>query len=194
MTDDATPTPPGGSKKLGYRNPPLHGRFRKGKSGNPGGRPRGKRRAIPFDAVLGQKVEIRLNGEPTEVTAAEAFLLKLVKSGMDGDARIAALILEALEAERSARESAEHRSEPMVVQFVSPEHPSAAMRTLAMAFKADPFRPTARILLEPWLVEAALTRLGDRRLSRKEQRTVWQATRTPTKVKWPAWWTERASH
>jgi hypothetical protein len=64
---------------------------------------------------------------------------------------------------------------------------------MIQARQADRLRPTARMLLEPGLVEAALTRLGDRRLSRKEQRTVWQATRTPTKVKWPAWWTERAS-
>jgi hypothetical protein len=68
------------------------------------------------------------------------------------------------------------------------------MRKIGMAFKADPFRPTARMLLEPWLVEAALRRLGDRRLSRKEQRTVWEATRTPRKVTWPTWWTERGSN
>ena len=42
--------------------------------------------------------------------------------------------------------------------------------------------------LNPWIVEAALARLGDRRLTQGEQREVWQATRTPHKVQWPHWW------
>ena len=38
-----------------------------------------------------------------------------------------------------------------------------------MARKLDPYRETARMALEPWLVEAALARL-DRELSSDEQR------------------------
>ena len=67
-----------------------------------------------------------------------------------------------------------------------------ALRALRMAVKHDRFRPTARIALEPWLVEKALERLGDRRLSREEQAEVWKGTRTPKKVKWPEWWEVRA--
>ena len=54
--------------------------------------------------------------------------------------------------------------------------------------KLDRYRPTARIALEPWLVEKALERLGNRRLSREEQETVVKATRTPKRVRWPEWW------
>ena len=42
--------------------------------------------------------------------------------------------------------------------------------------------------LDPWIVEAALERLGSKRLSKEEQREVWDATRTPHKVNWPEWW------
>jgi hypothetical protein len=59
-----------------------------------------------------------------------------------------------------------------------------------MAKKLDPYRETARMALEPWLVEAALARLN-RTLSPAEQRTIVQATRTPQKVRWPEWWGER---
>ncbi len=66
--------------------------------------------------------------------------------------------------------------------------------TLArMASKLDRYRETARMMLEPWLVEAALARLGERRLTREEQETVVRATRTPHKVQWPDWWEARPS-
>ena len=57
-----------------------------------------------------------------------------------------------------------------------------------MATKLDRYRPSARIVLEPWLVEAALARLGKRRLSREEQAKVMRSVRTPHKVRWPEWW------
>jgi hypothetical protein len=55
----------------------------------------------------------------------------------------------------------------------------------------DRYRPTARVMLEPWIVEAALARFSNRRLTPEQQRIVLQATRTPHKVKWPDWWTEK---
>ncbi len=58
-----------------------------------------------------------------------------------------------------------------------------------MARKLDAYRETARMALEPWLVETALARLG-RILSPAEQRTIVQATRTTHKVRWPEWWSE----
>jgi hypothetical protein len=44
------------------------------------------------------------------------------------------------------------------------------------------------MVLEPWLVEEALARLGDRRLSLDEQAKVILAVRAPGKVRWPDWW------
>ncbi len=92
---------------VGYRRPPASGRFKPGQSGNPKGRPRGRTRGLPYDAALGQSVEIRLDGESRRVTAAEALLVKLVKSGLSGDTRIAELIHNALEFERAERAQSE---------------------------------------------------------------------------------------
>jgi len=47
-----------------------------------------------------------------------------------------------------------------------------------MAKKLDPYRETARMALEPWLVEAALARLTQT-LSPADQRAIVKATRTP---------------
>src|SRR6266403_4192229 len=67
---------------------------------------------------------------------------------------------------------------------------TSALEPLRMAKKLDPYRETARMALEPWLVETALARLG-RTLSPAEQRTIINATRTPHKVSWPEWWSEK---
>ena len=76
----------------------------------------------------------------------------------------------------------------MVVVAVQPGSVNCALRPLRMASKLDAHRPSAKMLLEPWLVEEALSRLGDRRLSMDEQATIVRATRTPRKVEWPDWW------
>jgi len=67
----------------------------------------------------------------------------------------------------------------------------AQKKALRLAHKLNSASDNAHYKLKPWLVEAALDRLGPRRLSLEEQRIVVDATRTPEKVNWPAWWTAR---
>ena len=73
--------------------------------------------------------------------------------------------------------------------MVAPGSVTSALEPLRMARKLDPYRETARIALEPWLVEAALARLPQT-LSPADQRIIVKATRTPHKVRWPEWWSE----
>ncbi|MES2492149.1 MAG: hypothetical protein V4579_02575 [Pseudomonadota bacterium] len=66
---------------------------------------------------------------------------------------------------------------------ISPGMVNTAMLPLCMAVTLDPCRGTARTVIEPWLLEAALARLGERRLTLAEQAVVWNAARMPWKVK-----------
>lgn len=72
--------------------------------------------------------------------------------------------------------------------IVRPSSVNSAPVPLWMAKKLDRYRETARMALEPWIVEAALARFGTRRPTPEEQQTVVKATRTPRNIRWPEWW------
>lgn len=185
MNDDDAAGP------VGYGQPPTASRFKKGQSGDIRGRPRGRKTSnnVPYNAVLGQLVTIMEEGQERRVTAAEAFLLHSAKEGLKGRASASKRALEAINQGRSAGLARVANQIPQFrIVLVRPGSPNSALVPLKMATKFDALRPTARIALEPWLVEAALTRLGDRTLTLEEQTKVLKVTRTPHKVKWPNWW------
>ena len=176
-------------ESVGYRRPPAATRFRKGQSGNPKGRPRNRRRDIPYDYVLGQMVTVREDGRERRITAAEAFILQLTKKGLSGDSVSARASLAAIENARAARlGSASDVGYNIIWKIVSPGSAACALDALGMAVKLRKYSEDTRHELRPWLVQKALDRLGTRRLSNEEQHTVVQATRSPEKVQWPDWW------
>jgi hypothetical protein len=79
-------------------------------------------------------------------------------------------------------------STDIVVHYVSPGSVGAALDALGMAAKLKKHSEEAYYKLKPWIVEAALSRLGDRRLTVEEQEVVVRATHTPKTVRWPEWW------
>jgi hypothetical protein len=109
--------------------------------------------------------------------------------GRMGDPTARRLLTKAIEASKQLRSHIdESRIQRIIIKPVAPDSPNGAFLALKMGVKHDAFRPTARIQIEPWLVQASLDRLGDRRLTRDEQAVVLKTTRTPKKVKWPGWW------
>src|SRR6202047_5626625 len=187
MTDDPTDDDEDGGG--GYRRPPRKARYKKGQSGNLGGRPRGRRREAPYETVLGQMVTIREGGVERRVTATEAFLLQHSKRALEGDGAATRTTLAVIEYAKERFSTAHGLISRIIRMIVAPGSVTYALMPLRMARKLDPYRETARMVLEPWLVEAALAQLPQP-LSPADQRIIVKATRTPHKVRWPEWWSE----
>lgn len=175
------------SEAVGKGRPPVRSRFKPGQSGNPKGRPRGKRSTHPEDAVLDQMVTIRENGVERVMRADHAFLLQITSLGLAKGGPVARAALSALESRPSSDLDRPPRLIVMGV-YADPGDVGHAIRNLNIATLLDRFRPTASFVLETWVVEAALARLGDEQLNREEQEAVIAATRFPNKVRWPSWW------
>jgi hypothetical protein len=97
------------SDDVGYKKPPRHTQFQKGRSGNPSGRPKGTSNYSTILAhLLDRQVPVTIKGKKAMMTMRDAVAVEAVKHAIDGSMRHIELLL-------SVAESAEYR--PLVIVF-----------------------------------------------------------------------------
>jgi Family of unknown function (DUF5681) len=83
-----------GRYEVGYRKPPRHTRFRKGRSGNPRGRPRGsKNLGRLLDEALDERLVINEGGRKRTASKRQVIMKQLVNRAAQGDYRSISLVL-----------------------------------------------------------------------------------------------------
>ena len=88
--------------KVGPGRPPLHTRFRKGQSGNPGGR-RQKNLPVLLADALDEPVFVTIDGERRQITKREAVVHQLVNKSISADLRATKMLFEMMkDAEQKA--------------------------------------------------------------------------------------------
>jgi hypothetical protein len=72
--------------EVGYRKPPKHSRFQKGQSGNPRGKPHGRKNsATLLKQALLASVLVKQNGHQTKTTKLRVIVTRLIHQAMQGD-------------------------------------------------------------------------------------------------------------
>ena len=80
--------------KVGYGKPPKARQFKRGKSGNPKGRPKGSLNlATDLTAELGEHITVREDGRPRKISKQRALIKSLMAKALQGDVRAMASLL-----------------------------------------------------------------------------------------------------
>jgi hypothetical protein len=113
---------------VGYGRPPVGSRFEKGQSGNPMGRPRGKKNLKTLlDQALNEKISVNENGRRKMISKAQAGMKHVANRVASGDPKITLKILEIYDRnERQLKEIAAVWSGPVVSSL--PESANARER------------------------------------------------------------------
>ena len=106
MSDDDQP-----DHKVGYKKPPLHTRFRKGRSGNPRGRPRGsKNLSTLLTDALNEPVVVTEDGKRRKISKRELGVRQLVNKFAMAEAQATKILLGLIqERDRLAAEASAER-------------------------------------------------------------------------------------
>jgi Family of unknown function (DUF5681) len=171
------------------------GWFRKGRSGNPKGRPTSSpaSRGSAFEVIVEKTLTVAHHSGTREITMEEALQQRTYQDALAGKRPAMREVLrwikkrEAWLAERKPKAS----QHDFVTRFTSdPDNADTALLLLGIAAhnpdRAEWGKDRAQLLLEPWAVQAALhRRRGGNRLTADERDDIRRCTRDPDSLRWP---------
>ena len=171
------------------------GWFRKGRSGNPGGRPSASRpsQASAFDVVVEKTLTVAHHGGTREITMEEALQQRTYRDAVAGKRMAQREVLKwIMKREAWLAKQVPKASRPAIARHISPDpdNADAALLLLGIAAfnpaRADIGADRAQLLLEPWAVQAALRRRrGGQRLTDSERDAIRRCTSDPDSLRWP---------
>lgn len=172
----------------------MSGRFQKGQSGNPAGRPKARRPHVSaFDIIFDKTLTVSQNGVERELTVDEALQLKTYQAALKGSRMAVRAVLKMIEKREVALAAQAPKTEPPksnpYVLIYDSDSADEAMQLLGIASIEE--APAGmgwghrKLKLETWATQAAISRPGRRSLDDKDIRDVKILTKNPDKLKWP---------
>lgn len=80
---------------VGFKKTPRHTRFRKGQSGNPNGRPKGRKNyRTRFLEIINEKVTVNQNGRRRKLPKFDVAVRQAINQAVTGDPRGMKMLLE----------------------------------------------------------------------------------------------------
>lgn len=166
------------------------GRFTKGQSGNPKGRPR-KIRADPaasaFDVIIEKTLTITRDGKMREVTLEEALQHKTYQEAIGGSRMARRQILRMIAKREQAiadRQPVQRSPFTVKMETSDPDNADDALLLLGIATE-DPREgyKDRLLLLQPWAVQAAVSRRSSLSLKTSDVEDIRRSTRDPDTVR-----------
>lgn len=141
---------------VGYGKPPKDGQFKKGKSGNAKGRPKGSGMRSSVEKVLDRKVTVTVDGERRKVPLTEALVMQLAQRALGGDAVASRDFLKI--ADQMSKAVAVEEAKPrglqvVLMQFGEPTGCDGALHVLDIVAIVK-----GQYKIQPWVVAAAMAR------------------------------------
>jgi hypothetical protein len=172
----------------------MSGRFQKGQSGNPSGRPKKRRPNLSaFDIIFDRTLTVTQNGMERELTIDEALQLQTYQAALKGSKMAVRAVLKMIEkreialAARAPKTEAPKSSPYTLIH--NTDSADEAMQLLGIASIEE--APAGmgwghrKLKLETWAAQAAISRPGRRALSQRNIDDAKLLTKDPDKLKWP---------
>ena len=163
------------------------GRFEKGQSGNPAGRPKARRpHNSAFDIIFDKTLKVTQGGVERELTVDEGLQLQTYQAALKGSRMAVRSVLKMIEKREKAiakREPTQHKPIRLETEHDS-DNANEAMLILGIAEYHGP-DDCRRMRVATWAAQAGLSRPGRSPLSEKEVSNVKFFTLNSDELKWP---------
>lgn len=179
----------------GSKKTPNRGWFRKGHSGNDGGRPAASPTPQPsvLEILIDKTVTTVRNGIKRTVELKEVLQQRTYQDALKGKPMAMREVVKWILERDAWRTKHERQSRPpAITRNISPDPKNAddALLLLGIAVpnlaRADWKQDRAQLLLEPRWVQAAIhRRRGGQRLTDRERDEIRRCTRNPDSIRWP---------
>lgn len=171
----------------------MSGRWQKGQSGNPAGRPKKRRPHVSaFDIIFDKSLTVTQNGVERDLTIEEVLQLKTYQAALKGSKMAVRAVLKMIEKREVelARRAPPPEQKPYRFRW---EHDARnadqAMLTLGITVP-DPSwigecQYGQRMKLSTWAAQAGLSRPGRKALEKRQVDDINRITLHPEQLKWP---------